>query len=317
MRRSPNLVIGNYNLDMVLYPVNLLPAWGEERTCGMRFLRPAGSAGYAALALRKLGMPVIAVGNIGDDFFGSLILNALNQVAVDTRYLQKTDAPTGVSVTMVNDRGDRAFVTHCGHLDELSMDDVIRDIHSIPEVSFCLLSGYFLLRSLGSSRAIDVLRASKARGGTTMLDTGHDPHGWESDTVESLHDILKEVDIFCPNYEEAAAISRESGIEQAARRLLELGPQTVIIKNGALGSLYASRSAGVVLETAIPTEVFDTTGAGDAFNAGVIYGFSHEWSPRRILRFASAVATLTISREDERAPSLQEVNRLLRGRGLA
>jgi sugar/nucleoside kinase (ribokinase family) len=60
---------------------------------------------------------------------------------------------------------------------------------------------------------------------------------------------------------------------------------------------------------------FDTTGAGDAFNAGVLYGLSRDWEPRRILSFANAVAAITLSRREDRYPTLGEVNRFMGERG--
>jgi len=314
VKRATNLAIGNFNVDVVFYPVNVLPAWGEERTCDVKLVRSAGSAGYAALALGALGVSVEAIGNVGNDFNGSLILDALSKAGVGADYIQKTDSPTGVSITMTNDRGERAFVTYCGHLDELCIDRVIRDICSVPRAGYCLLAGYFLLRNLGPDGAVDILRACKAQGGTTMLDTGFDPQGWEPDTVESIHRVLKGVDIFCPNYQEAAAISGESDIAAAAHILLGLGPEMVFVKNGDMGSWFASRAVGPVTEGAFTVRPFDTTGAGDAFNAGVLYGLLNSWAPRRVLRFANAVAAITISRKEDRHPSLEEVNGFLSGR---
>ena len=107
------------------------------------------------------------------------------------------------------------------------------------------------------------------------------------------------------------AISGESGVDRAAHALLEMGPEMVFIKNGQMGSWFVSRTAGLISEGAFPVKAFDTTGAGDAFNAGVIYGLLNSWEPRRILRFANAVAAITISRKEERSPTLDEVNRFL------
>lgn len=311
MKRVTHLVIGNFNVDIVFYPVNVLPAWGEERTCDVKLVRSAGSAGYAALALGALGVPVEAIGNVGNDFYGSLILDALSRTGVSIGYIQRTDSATGVSITMTNHQGDRAFLTYYGHLDELRVDRAIRDICSVPRVGYCLLAGYFLLRNLGPDGASDILRACKTQGGTTMLDTGFDPQGWEPGTVESIHSVLKEVDIFCPNYQEAVAVSGELDISAAARVLLDLGPEMVFVKNGDKGSWCASRDVGLISERAFPVRAFDTTGAGDAFNAGVLCGLSNSWRPRRVLRFANAVAAITVSRKEHRYPSLEEVNHLL------
>jgi len=124
------------------------------------------------------------------------------------------------------------------------------------------------------------------------------------------------VDIFCPNYQEAAAISGEDDLAGAVHVLLGLGPEMIVVKDGELGSWFASRTVGLVSQKAFRVRVFDTTGAGDAFNAGVVYGLLNQWDPRRLLRFANAVAAHVISRKEERYPSPDEVNRFLSERGL-
>jgi sugar/nucleoside kinase (ribokinase family) len=317
VKSASNLIIGNYNVDIILHPVHVLPAWGEERTCDVKLVRPAGSAGYTALTMGALGMPVLAIGNVGNDYHGTMILDALEKAGAHTDRIEETSSATGVSITMINDRGERAFVTYYGHLDKLCTDRVIRDIRAIPRAGYCLLAGYFLLRNLGPEGAIGILQACKAQGGTTVLDTGFDPQGWGSGTVQSIHCILENVDIFCPNRQEATAVAGESSIAPAVDVLLNLGPEMVFVKNGSMGSWFASRTEGLFSEEAFPMRALDTTGAGDAFNAGALYGLSNDWEPKRILRFANAVAAITLSRWEQRYPSLGEVERFLRARGAA
>jgi sugar/nucleoside kinase (ribokinase family) len=316
VKSTVNLVIGNYNVDIVLYPVNVLPAWGEERVCDLKLVRSAGSAGYTVLALGALGLPPEAIGNVGNDFYGRLVLDALERSGARTEHIQQTDCPTGISITMTNDAGERAFVTYHGHLDRLCVDAVIQGIRSVPRAGYCLLAGYFLLRNVGPRQAIDILRACKRQGGTTMLDVGFDPEGWEPGTVESIRRVLGEVDVFCPNYQEAVAVSGVADMSEVTHVLLDLGPEMVFVKNGDKGSWFGSRTITPITAEAFPVRAFDTTGAGDAFNAGVIYGLSSGWEPRRILSFANAVAAITLSRREDRYPSLGEVNRFLDERGL-
>jgi len=300
------VVIGNLNIDLVFYPVNALPAWGEEKTSASMFVRAAGSAGYSALALGKLGVHPRVIGNVGADHYGTFILDALRVACVDTGGVRVAGSPTGVSVALTDERGERAFVTYPGHLREFSPEWVLDEVRSLPLVRYCLLSGYFLLPALGPAGAIEVLRFCQERGGTTLLDTGDDPQGWQSGTIRELRHVLNEVDIFLPNREEALAISGMKTIGDAATTLLEWGPQIVIVKQGGNGSIFAS-PAGLTAEPAISVPVFDTTGAGDAFNAGAIYALANERAPREVLRFANALASCTVARMEDRFPTLQEV----------
>jgi sugar/nucleoside kinase (ribokinase family) len=300
------VVIGNLNIDLVFSPVNALPAWGEEKTSTSMCVCAAGSAGYSALALGKLGVHPRVIGNVGADHYGTFILDALRAACVDTGGVRVANSPTGVSVTLTNERGERAFVTYPGHLGEFSPEWVLEEIRSLSLLRYCLLSGYFLLPALGAAGAIEVLRCCRERGGTTLLDTGHDPQGWQSGTIRDLRHVLREVDIFLPNREEALAISGRNIIDDAASALLKWGPQMVLVKLGGEGSLFAS-PAGLTAEPAIPVPVLDTTGAGDAFNAGAIYALANGRAPREVLRFANALASCTVARRENRFPTLQEV----------
>lgn len=220
------VVIGNLNIDLVFYPVNALPAWGEEKTSASMFVRAAGSAGYSALALGKLGVHPRVIGNVGADHYGTFILDALRVACVDTGGVRVAGSPTGVSVALTDERGERAFVTYPGHLREFSSEWVLDEVRSLPLVRYCLLSGYFLLPALGPAGAIEVLRCCQERGGTTLLDTGDDPQGWQSGTIRELRHVLNEVDIFLPNREEALAISGMKTIGDAATTLLSGGPRS-------------------------------------------------------------------------------------------
>lgn len=226
------VVIGNLNIDLVFYPVNALPAWGEEKTSGSMFVRAAGSAGYSALALGKLGVRPRVIGNVGADHYGTFILDALQEACADPGGVRVVESPTGISVTLSNEHGERAFITYPGHLGKFRQDWVLDEILALPPLGYCLFSGYFLLPALGPAGAIEVLQCCRERGGTTLLDTGHDPQGWQPETIEDLRSVLREVDIFLPNREEALAISGRSTVDDAATALLKWGPRIVLIKPG-------------------------------------------------------------------------------------
>jgi sugar/nucleoside kinase (ribokinase family) len=308
-------VIGNLNIDLVFHPVNVLPAWGEEKASASMYVRAAGSAGYSAQALGMLGVHPRVIGNVGADHYGTFILEALRSAGVDTSGVRVTALPTGVSVTLTNERGERAFVTYPGHLGEFRTEWVLEQIRSLPPFRYYLLSGYFLLPALGAAGAIEVLRCCRARGGTSLLDTGDDPQGWPFGTIGELRHVLREVDIFLPNREEALTISGRTRIDAAATALLGWGPRTVLVKLGGEGSIFAS-STGLTAEPAVSVPVLDTTGAGDGFNAGAIYALANGWVPRDVLRFANALASCAVARRENRFPTLHAVQCAMRSSGL-
>jgi sugar/nucleoside kinase (ribokinase family) len=306
------LVIGNLNVDLVFYPVNDLPAWGEEKTSHGMLTRAAGSTGYAALVLGTLEMKPVVVGNVGSDSYGALILTQLSAAGADTSRVQVSTMPTGVSVTLTNEQGARAFVTYIGHLHELTAAAMLPVIRSVPNVSQALLSGYFLLPSLGLDGALAVVRSCRDQGALTLFDSGWDPQGWMPETLRDLRRLVSEVDVFLPNQDEALAITEQPDLPSAAQALLDLGADTVIIKAGEAGSLALQRDRGLVHQPATPVHALDTTGAGDSFNAGIMFGLARGWNMERLLQFSNAVAGIVVSRRENRCPTYAEATRQAR-----
>jgi ribokinase len=288
-------VIGNLNADLILYPLQDFPAWGTEVIINAMEWRPGG-IGNALLCLAKLAVGVSAVANVGGDPIGRELLSSLEKAGVDTRHVEcASHARSAVSVGLGRQDGERAFVTYLGHLELLDVDLVFRHGEAWKEAQYVLISGYFLLPRLGfkgTARLIDTLRAE---GRVVLFDTGWDIHGWPESSVEEVLQLLEEVDVFLPSLNEAQALTGERSPEGCLESLFARCPNCAIIKLGEMGSLARIRE-GVYRHDAFPVSPLDTTGAGDAFNAGVIFGLLRDWGLDRTLQFANAVAAIVISR---------------------
>jgi len=121
------------------------------------------------------------------------------------------------------------------------------------------------------------------------------------------------VDVFLPSLNEAQALTGEVAPEVCLERLFDRCPHCVIIKLGEAGCISHTRE-GILTQRAFPVVPLDTTGAGDCFNAGVIYGLLRDWDLGETLRFANGVAAVVISRPREREtgyPVLGEVEEFL------
>jgi 5-dehydro-2-deoxygluconokinase len=119
------------------------------------------------------------------------------------------------------------------------------------------------------------------------------------------------VDVFLPNLDEAGILTDGADPKKMAAKLLARGCREVIIKLGADGSLAANEN-GIFQEDAFSVRVVDTTAAGDAFNAAMVYGLIQGWEINRRLRFANALAAIVVSRLDDRYPALAEVDLLMK-----
>ena len=144
----------------------------------------------------------------------------------------------------------------------------------------------------------------KEAGGTTLLDTGWDHDGWPETTREEIRLLLPSVDIFVPNEVEAEHLSGESDPVTAARSLSAVSAGWTVVKLGREGCVAVGPGECVLRAPASSVEVVDTTGAGDAFNAGLMNALSvgKRWSDA--MRAASRLASVVVSRSsDDRYPT--------------
>jgi sugar/nucleoside kinase (ribokinase family) len=286
-------VVGNVNVDILVAAPATLPPPGEEWRVDAVELRPGGAAANTALTLAGLGAPPLVAGCVGDDDLGRLLLDELARAGVRESVAVVPGTATGVSIAFEAPGRDRSFLTSLGSL-------AVFDDSLVPpaclERRFVLLCGYFLLPRLRGAGADRLLAAAHANGATTLFDPGWDPDGWPEPTRREIADLLRLVDVFLPNEAEAAAMTGETEPVAAARALRAISGGRVVVKRGAEGCA-AVGPGGETTRTAAPVvTVTDTTGAGDAFNAGLVHALAQDAGWAEALRSATRVASTVVSR---------------------
>ena len=229
-------------------------------------------------------MRVGYVGRVGDDPAGRLVLELLAGRGVDVSACQIDEhRPTGVTVVLA-DAGERAILTLPGTIPTLSADDVPEAI--LRHARHVHVSAFFLQDALRPD--VPALFAQvRSSGGTTSLDTNWDPTGrWGS----GLPEALAQTDVFTPNAAEAIAIAG-AATPDAALAVLGESVDTVAVKLGADGAI-ACRGAERARAAAAAVVPVDTTGAGDSFAAGLLFGLIHGRSLQAALALAVACGTL-------------------------
>jgi len=222
----------------------------------------------------------------------------LEGAGVDVAHVDpRPGAPTGVSVGIGREDGERSFITHLGHLELLDIGSVLRQRPAWQEARCALISGYFLLPGLqfeGTRALIDELHGE---GKTVLFDTGWDVQGWPDRSVEQVLQLADVADVFLPSLNEAQALTDGHTPERCLESLWQRSGRLkcVIIKMGQAGSI-ARMGEGTWHQAAFPVSPLDTTGAGDCFNAGIALGLLRDWDVPRTLRFANALAAIVISR---------------------
>ncbi len=289
--------------DVIARPVDALPVPGSLGLVDDVALRGGGCALNTGTMLSRLGLSVACAGKVGADAFGDYLLGVLDERGIHhSLVLRDAGAPTSATVALVDSAGERTFLHVPGangtlRLDELDLDRALasRWLH---------LAGALVMPGLDGAPTGSLLAEAQRRGVVTSLDTVWDATGrWER-----IEAALPHLDLFCASGTEAAAMSRESEPEAAAAWARARGAHTVAIKLGAAGCYVESvEFAGRV--PAPRVEAIDSTGAGDAFAAGLIYARLQGWALERAAQFANAVgaAATTAVGAAEGLPTIDEV----------
>lgn len=298
-------IVGNVNLDIVVRPASELPPPGKEWTVERIDVRTGGAAAISALTMSALGSSPTLIGCLGDDPAAGILRKELGQGGVDCALTTVGGVPTGVSVALEAPARDRAFLTFPG---SLSRFDALMIPAEALGSHLVLLCGYFLLPALRGQPTIQLLTDIRHRGATTLFDCGADPAGWGERARREILDLLPLVDVFLPNADEAAALTGETGIMAAGRALQRLSGGVVILKLGPEGSMVIGPD-GAMLRTAAPSvRVTDTTGAGDAFNGGLLHALDAAGELSEASPFATRVASTLVSRPStNRYPAFSDV----------
>lgn len=279
------LVIGELNCDLILRG-DVTPAFGQvEKLIDDAELTIGSSSAIFACGAARLGLRVGFVGKVGDDSFGRFMVESLAARGIDTRGIV-VDSSIKTGLTVILSRGnDRAILTYLGSIATLRPDEI--DPAHLRRARHLHLGSFFLLDALRPAVA-DLYAAAKDAGLSTSLDTNYDPREtWDG----GLSGVLAHTDVFLPNAAELLAITRTTEIEAGLAALRErVG--TLAVKLGADGS-RAMRGPLEAHAGIVPVELVDTTGAGDSFDAGFIYGYLAGWDLVRTLRLAAACGSLS------------------------
>ena len=279
------LVLGDANPDLVLTG-NVDPAFGQaERLVDGARLTVGGSGAIVATGAVRLGLRVGFCGVVGDDPFGRFLREELERRGVDVGGLVvDADRPTGVTVVLAR-QNDRAILTHAGTIADLRTDLI--DPLRLERARHVHVSSYFLQERLAPELPA-LFERVRAHGATTSVDPNWDPaERWDG----GLRGLLGQVDVFLPNATEATRIADVPEFDAAVLALAERAG-VVVAKAGVDGAVAAHGER--LIRAAPPAiEPIDTTGAGDAFDAGYLVSMLAGDPLERSLAIANACGALS------------------------
>jgi sugar/nucleoside kinase (ribokinase family) len=290
-------VIGCVQADLVMSPVTDLPLPGGTLLTDRMTLRVGGAGANAALASVELGMRVRLIGCIGDDHLGDWMREQLTPAGLADELFVLAGETSGLTVALESPARDRTFLTYLGVNASWEAAMIPEDVLSCENLLLC---DYFVAPCLRGDPARRLLQTAQSRRARTFFDTTWDPDGFPSQTRAEVRELLPYVDVFLPNEDEACALAESAeDSAQAARSLQKISGGWVVIKRGAHGC-FAVGPGGTELSVPAPAvAVADTTGAGDAFNAGLVHALGQGASCGDALSAATQFATTVISRPSQ------------------
>ncbi len=281
--------IGKLNIDM-FYPVSKIEI-NENHVSKDIDISIGGKGTNVSVALSKLGIESHMVASVGKDEFGNFARNKLLQFGVVPHLIHSTEERKGTGITfiVVDKDGNNTMFNYLGANASLSKASLseYRDLLASSDVVF-LQAG---LDESILAYLIDI-------GAKIFLEY----------TERISEELIAGVEYASLNEHELLYVSGEEDVQSAGECLLNRGIKQIFVKLGSRGSMYISKGTQVYKEP-FKIKPIDTTGAGDSFTAGCIYGLLNNFSVDQILTFANTCGALTCTRKGttEAFPTLEEI----------
>ena len=304
------LTMGRVGVD--LYPLQAGLSLADVTTFG-KFL--GGSATNVAVAAARHGRRSAVITRTGDDPFGRFVHMALAELGVDDAFVSSVPGlPTPVTFCEIfpPDNFPLWFYRFPKAPDlEIKPDEL--------DLAACDEAGVFWATVTGLSQrpsrdAHHAAWQARGRRPLTVLDLDYRPMFWES--REAAHAqvaaALPHVTVAVGNLDEAETAVGETDPVRAARRLLDLGIELAVIKQGP-GGVLAMTADEVVTAPPVPIKVLNGLGAGDGFGGALCHGLLAGWPLARTIAFANAAGAIVASRLEcsTAMPTTAEVEALL------
>lgn len=258
----------------------------RKYTSGMKIHRSTGgSAGNTVCALAALGANPGFIGKVGQDETGAFFGDTLRQRGVNA-LLATCDLPSGIASTFISTDGERTFGTYLGAAATLRAEDLSRKMFA--GYNYLYIEGYLLQDHDLMLRAVQL---AKEEGLQVCLDmASYNVVEAERDFFDQL--IVKYVDIVFANESEALAYTGKApheALEEIASKC-----SIAVVKTGKEGSLVKKGTEVIQLLSCPVDNVLDTTGAGDFYAAGFMYGLTCGYSLEKCVQISTLLATAVI-----------------------
>lgn len=260
-----------------------------------------GSASNVAVVASRLGAPTGFIGSMGFDDFGRLLLEGLIKEGVDVTHVKVVvGEQSGTSFVVVDELGRVMIFEYLGASESIEPSDL--------DPAYLRGAEFLHLTSFRFDVSVEAAMLAKEGGARVSFDPGRVE---VSKGLKRMAPLLKYCDIIMLNEIEVRKLSGVREVSKGARKVMNYGPKTVVVKMGGKGAMaFTERKA--YSSPAFEVKVVDTTGAGDSFAGGFLSSLIEGKGVEDALRFANAVAALKVMKRGARSsPSRGEVKKFL------
>jgi len=280
-----------------------------------------GAVANVVVAASRLGLSTGFVGCVGDDEFGAFLLRDFRKEGVDVLHVKKVKGRnTGIAFYSIDEEGERHYIFYRspGYSDpesQLTLEDA--DIEYITETNVLHVSEAMFRQEQTCETVLKVLSFAKEKGVTVSYDPNLRKTLWSSQErfFETQRRIIGLTDIFLSTLKEASLIVGEQEGKEIVERILALGPSIVVLREEECYQVHAANQRLAIPITKV--KAVDTSGAGDAFDAGFLTGVIKDMPPEKAVLLGNAVASLKVMKVGTRTglPRMKEAVAFITSQG--
>lgn len=292
-----DLVGVGLNATDTVIPVSAFPAPGSKTEYSERSVLLGGEISTAVIACRRWGLRTRYIGRLGDDYAARLHRAAFDDVGVESRIVTVEDASSPQSLILVDDSGERTVLCHRDPRLTMQPGDIEREW--ISSARALLVDGYH------TTAAICAATWAREAGVPVIADL---------DVLRpGIDDLMPLVDYAFASREFPAALTGEPNLKRALAMLQEQFHCRLAGVTLGVGGVLTWDGEQSIQRPAYRVSTVDTTGAGDLFHAGFVYGHLQGWPLERQLDYACAAAALNCTRAGARGHigTVKEISRLM------
>jgi sugar/nucleoside kinase (ribokinase family) len=275
----------------------------EEKIMAVKYeIHPGGVSGNVLTQTARLGLRSGWIGKIGDDEEGEILLKESEREGIDTSHTEVVEGKNSMFTWIqVDKHGDRSITLFPNVLVELTADEIETKHADYIVSSRVLQAESCILPFAPMIRAMEIAKENKVR---VVFDLDVPPsylvHESKQATEEQLKTAIEISDVFIPCKAGAKELIGSDDIEDHVQKLLDFGAEIVAVTLGEKGCIVMDKSTTVTIP-GYSVDVIDTTGAGDAFHGGFIYGILNDLPFEEMGLFSNACGAICCTNVGARA----------------